>query len=169
MNVPIVLWSHDVIKLLEVGNHITYMPKAKGTLYVGYTKYPNLPKTQEGYLRQGKDVEDDFILFKQGLLELKDTHREDVVPEVLYLEVEKELVPLSLKNDLFAPEGRYITLLNSESKEEKEKKSNDTLVYLTVQAQQMQEDGYELIKDMENRWHTQKIPFIYLSYDKIDV
>ena len=166
MNVPIVLWSHDVIKLLEVGNHITYMPKAKGTLYVGYTQYPNLPKTQEGYMRQGKDVEDDFILFKQGLLELKSNAQSRqgegkvMVPDVLYLPVKNDYIDYCLDSGLSVSANEKIRLFKGIEEIENLNKNNITI--LKIDSLLMHKNDY-IFFYVNNQWYTQKIPSVYIS------
>ena len=162
------LIDDNVIKLLEVGNHITYMPKAKGTLYVGYTQYPNLPKTQEGYLRQGKDVEDDFILFKQGLLESKDTHREDVVPEVLYLAVEEHLLKNVLNKNIMAPSNGYIQLHRDKNNALSIKANTKNVILLKIDAKKMYEDNNMIYETVKNQLLVKVLPYKYFNKIKYE-
>ena len=139
------LIEDNVIKMLEVGHHITYMPKDKGTLYVGYTRYPNLPKTQEGYIRQGKDVEDDFILFKQGLGEEKKNDLgfiEVSPPQYLYLTIDKRYLTLVLEKGVgLSNKKTPILTKDKETSFTMSKVHKENQILLRIDTQRMHEDG----------------------------
>ena len=165
------LIDDNIIKMLEVGNHVTYMPKDKATLYVGYTRYPDVPKTQEGYIRQGRNVEDDFILFKQGLLlpkKKEPTKSKAVVPpEVLYAISNKEIKKTFIEG-LIAPKGYELELFNDTSsimdllEKDADMFQNISLVY-QIDSKQMVADGYTFIQDKNKKWFTKEIPSKYIS------
>jgi len=148
--------------MLKVGHHITYLPKDKGTLYVGYTRYPNIPKTQEGYIRQGKDVEDDFILFKQGLLKPKPRGQKKP-PEVLYFAVEEKYIQILLAKGMHAEKNESIGLYMTKEKALKSKNNKENIKCIEVKASKMLKEGYKFIQDIEDVWYTDYLPNQYLS------
>jgi len=159
------LIDDNIIKMLEVGHHITYMPKEKGTLYVGYTRYPQVLKTQEGYIRQGRDVEDDFILFKQGLLVPKKQQREKrlVPPEVLYYVVPDDDIEDIMKKGIISPKEYNLKFFNTTESVLAFDKLKGVSFILEITTKRMYEDGYIFIEDKNGQWFTKKIPSQYIT------
>jgi len=162
------LIDDNTIKMLEIGSHITYMPKDKGTLYVGYTKYPQVPKTQEGYMRQGRDTEDGFIRFKQGLLQPSQPQvnkpKKSLPPEVLYLAVEERYVKSILKMGLIAKENKAIQLSIDTSKAQKLKENTKGKLHiLKIEALDMYNDGSNFIEVRRDIWTTKTIASQYIT------
>jgi hypothetical protein len=160
------LIDDNIIKMLEVGHHITYMPKEKGTLYVGYTRYPQVLKTQEGYIRQGRDVEDDFILFKQGLLVPKKQQREKrlVPPEVLYIAVEDRYLEIMLTKGLAAKNNIIIQLSTNTSNAQKLKENTEEKLHLLkIDALAMYNDGINFTQVKKDVWATKTLASKYVT------
>ena len=152
--------------MLEVGHHITYMPKDKGTLYVGYTRYPNLPKTQEGYIRQGKDVEDDFILFKKGLGEEKKVvkkYQQNKPSSFLYYVAPLQFLNYIIKEGIKPQNGAYFQLYENEQTALEKTKQVGEFNLLRIDATKMYEDGYIFYTDDNGSWYIEEIPKEYIS------
>ena len=156
----------NIVKMLKTGNHISYMPKDKGTLYVGYTKYPSVPKIQEGYIRQGRDVENDFIHFKQNLLPEKDASTDTKperknIPDLLFLAIEEQYIKVGLENGFSAGEGKNIMLFTT-PKEAKSKVNSDAKL-LGIYTSEMQKDGYVFKLYQNDTWVTKELPSKYIE------
>ncbi len=164
------LIEDNVIKMLEIGNHITYMPKDRGTLYVGYTRYPDIPKTQEGYLRQGHETENGFIRFKQNLLTSPKAQRDTQPrpPEVLYYIVPDKNLVYILKEGVKSKEGEYLALFNDTESiidllDTDPDKFQGMSLILQINIKQMIADGYKVIGNQKGKWFTKEIPSQYIS------
>jgi len=162
------LIDDNTIKMLEIGSHITYMPKDKGTLYVGYTKYPQVPKTQEGYLRQGRDTEDGFIRFKQGLLQPSQAQatkaKKSLPPEVLYVAVEEKYLESVMQRKMLASDGKMLqlhkTMTDTLASWEADK---EHLHVIKVDALGMYNNGIDFGKDKAGEWFTKVIERQYMT------
>lgn len=167
------LIDDNIIKMLETGNHISYMPKDRGTLFVGYTRYPKTKKVTSGYIRQGRDVENDFIRFKQNILpksnKNKQTEHEGQreLPTRLYMSLEKEHIEQILEYGIMAPEGKLLILLDNMSKlVEQNQENQDEMIIVEIDSKQMVDDKIEFIYE-EGVWMIQDIDAIYVSLSPI--
>ena len=165
------LIDDNIIKMLKVGNHISYMPKDAGILYVGYTRYPNTPKVAKGYIRQGHSVENGFIVFKQNLLpsspseevNTQATKEQHDLPNVLYVSATTKYLEQIFTNGIEAPEGKMIQLSqdpNDPNKLSIQLESDVTL--LKVDALSMRDKGYKF-NFLNGKWSTSVLPKEYLS------
>ena len=170
--VEIELIDDNIIKMLEIGNHVTYMPKDKGTLYVGYTRYPDVPKTEEGYIRQGRDTENGFIRFKQNLLNPKANTQtkqtRPVPPEVLYYVVSDKEIKKTLTKGIQAKQDSYIALFTSTKSiidllEKDSDNFHNMSLILEIDTKKMIKDGYAIIQDKIGKWFTKEIESQYIS------
>jgi len=162
------LIDDNTIKMLEIGNHITYMPKDKGTLYVGYTRYPQVPKTQEGYLRQGRETEDGFIRFKLELMTPPEPqtakHAQPRPPEVLYVAVKEKDIESILQNGISASKGRLLQLHKTMTDALASLDADKEHIHVTkVDALGMYHDGIEFGQDKAGEWFTEVIEGRYMT------
>jgi len=160
------LIDDNTIKMLEIGNHITYMPKDKGTLYVGYTRYPQVPKIQEGYLRQERHTEDDYILFKQGLLTpttSTQTQTQSKPPDVLYVAVEEKYVKSVMQSKMLASDDKMLQLHKTMTEALVLEADKDYLHVIKIDALGMYNDGIEFGKDKAGEWFTKVIERQYMT------
>jgi len=165
------LIDDNTIKMLEIGSHITYMPKDKGTLYVGYTRYPQVPKTQEGYIRQGRDTEDGFIRFKQGLLMPAQVQAQaqaskptqPLPPEVLYYIVPDDEIEKIMQKGIVAPDEYELKFFNTVDEILEFEHLKGISFILEVATTKMYQDGYKMRQDKAGNWFTKVIPSQYIS------
>ena len=155
------LIDDNVIKILETGHHIAYMPKDKATLYVGYTRYPSVRQTQEGYIRQSRDTENDFIHFKTGLVPSKESkeNKPKIPPNVLYLAVSENELNVSLS----AAEGNFLPLATDKEKALSLIKIKEDIQILQIDALGMHQDGIEFDVDKNDIWFVKEVLLQYIT------
>ena len=106
------------------------------------------------------------VRFDKNITTLKQQDGKIVPPEVLYLAVEEKYVQMILSEGLNTLDNERIILYKNKDTAFAARKSQKTLKYLEINAQEMAEDGYAFIEDKEGLWYVKELPKKYLSFDK---
>ena len=146
--------------------------------FFGKTKITRIQKS--GNLKAKADIreeeieliEDDFILFKLGLLKpqakQKQQSERGMPPAVLYYVVKDKWIKQVLTVGVKAREGSYLALFNDTKSiidlldTDPDKLKGISLI-LQINIKQMIEDGYKVIGDKKGKWFTKEIPSKYIS------
>lgn len=162
------LIDDNIVKMLKVGHHITYFPKDNGLLYVGYTRYPDSKPKVEGYIRQGRDTENNFISFKQTFTKIDRKEQKKVPPpKIFYMALDEKYIDLVLEKGIAAPEERLIQLSKTPEEAQalvtKNEKTEDTTKLIKIDAKQMDKDGFIFKINDEQEWFADVIEGRYIE------